>query len=175
MDYALLARQAQALVADEPDPLANLANFAALAFAEIPGINWAGFYFAHPDGALVLGPFGGKPACTRLPSGRGVCGAAAVSGTTVIVDDVDAFGDHIVCDSASQSEIVVPILRDGTTIAVFDIDAPRKSRFTEEDRIGIERLVATIASSAIQLAEALSTPSESINAVTSSNGSGIDR
>lgn len=155
VDYTLLSGQASALLSDESDPLANVANFAAFAFASIPGLSWAGFYFAHPNGELVLGPFAGKPACTRLPSGRGVCGAAYTSRATVVVDDVEAFADHIVCDSASKSEIVVPILAGDRVIAVFDIDAPVRARFDAEDRAGIERLVVIATPFAVQLADAL--------------------
>lgn len=153
-DYELLSSQASGLLSGEPDPLANVANFAAFAMAEIPGLNWTGFYFADASGELVLGPFAGKPACTRLPAGRGVCGAAYASGATVVVDDVHAFGDHIVCDSASQSEIVVPILDGEKVVAVFDVDAPTRARFDAGDRDGIERLVAIVAPFAIRVAAA---------------------
>ncbi len=172
VDYELLSSQATALLAGEPDPLANVANFAALALAEIPDLNWAGFYFAHPNGELVLGPFAGRPACTRLPSGRGVCGAAFTSRATVVVGDVDAFEDHIVCDSASRSEIVVPILAGDRVIAVFDLDAPHKARFDAQDRAGIERLVAIVAPFAVQLADVLAV-NESTNGAQASNGIGI--
>ncbi|HEY8322156.1 MAG TPA: GAF domain-containing protein [Candidatus Baltobacteraceae bacterium] len=155
VDYPLLYSQAAGLLSGEPDPLANVANFAAFVFAELPEINWAGFYFARPDGDLVLGPFAGRPACTRLSQGRGVCGAAATSMTTVVVDDVDAFADHIACDSASRSEIVVPVLSGGRTVAVFDIDAPILARFGPADRAGIEALVAIVAPFAVRLAETL--------------------
>lgn len=141
MDYELLERQVTSLLADEPDFIANAANFAALVYSELPNINWAGFYFLQPDGTLVLGPFGGRPACTRLPKGRGVCGAAVERAQTVVVEDVNAFGDHIVCDTASASEIVVPMILNGTVTGVFDIDAPMTARFSESDRVGIEALV----------------------------------
>jgi GAF domain-containing protein len=141
MDYALLERQVASLLADETDFIANAANFAAFVYSELPDINWAGFYFLAPNGDLVLGPFGGKPACTRLPKGRGVCGAAAERMQTVVVDDVKRFRDHIVCDDASASEIVVPMIRDGNVTGVFDIDAPTTSRFSDDDRAGIESLV----------------------------------
>jgi L-methionine (R)-S-oxide reductase len=141
VDYDLLVAQVTALLADENDFIANAANFAAFIYHEVPDVNWAGFYFPVPSGELVLGPFNGRPACTRLPRGRGVCGAAFTSGETIVVDDVHAFADHIVCDSASASEIVVP-LRSGERITgVFDIDSPRVARFTAQDRRGIERLV----------------------------------
>ena len=140
-DYDLLERQAASLLEDEPDFIANAANFAALVYNELPQINWAGFYFPDED-ALVLGPFGGKPACTRLAQGRGVCGAAFVSAKSVLVDDVNAFPDHIVCDSASRSEIVIPLIVEGEPVGVFDIDSPIVARFTDDDRRGLERVVA---------------------------------
>jgi GAF domain-containing protein len=140
-DYNLLELQVCSLLEDERDFLANAANFAALVYNELPVINWAGFYFPGDDG-LVLGPFGGKPACTRLPNGRGVCGAAFMNAKSVIVEDVNAFADHIVCDSASRSELVVPILQGGAIYGVFDIDSPVIGRFDERDRDGVERLVA---------------------------------
>jgi L-methionine (R)-S-oxide reductase len=172
VDYALLSLQATALLEDEPDPLANVANFAAFALGEIPDLNWAGFYFVHANGDMVLGPFAGKPACTRLASGRGVCGAAYTSRATVVVDDVAAYGDHIACDAASQSEIVVPILSDGKVVAVFDIDAPVRARFSAHDRDGIERLVAIAAPAAVQLAGALALNPET-NGAQASNGIGM--
>jgi GAF domain-containing protein len=141
MDYELLVRQVDALLENERNVIANAANFASFVYHELPDLNWAGFYFPDRDG-LVLGPFSGRPACTRLPSGRGVCGAAFSSRQTLVVDDVDAFADHIVCDLASQSEIVVPLLVDGRALGVFDVDAPMKRRFSDADRAGIERLVA---------------------------------
>jgi L-methionine (R)-S-oxide reductase len=141
VDYDLLVAQVEALLADERDFIANAANFAAFIYHEISDLNWAGFYFPAPSGELVLGPFNGRPACTRLPAGRGVCGAAFTSGETVVVDDVHAFADHIVCDSASASEIVVPLLCGSRITGVFDIDSPRIARFNAHDRAGIERLV----------------------------------
>jgi GAF domain-containing protein len=141
VDFELLELQVCSLLEDERDFIANAANFAAFLYDALPAINWAGFYFPDTDG-LVLGPFGGKPACTRLPSGRGVCGAAFAGAKSVIVDDVNAFADHIVCDSASRSELVVPLLRDNAVYGVFDIDSPVLARFNESDRAGVERLVA---------------------------------
>jgi GAF domain-containing protein len=141
-DYDLLCAQLEGLLAGESDPLANAANFASFVYHELPELNWAGFYFNDEAGDLVLGPFNGRPACTRLPFGRGVCGAAFTRGETVVVDNVNSFGDHIVCDSASQSEIVVPLRDDAGLYGVFDIDSPIVERFTEVDRRGIERLVA---------------------------------
>lgn len=140
-DYDLLAAQAEGLLSGETDFLANAANFAAFVYHELPRVNWAGFYFAHEAGELVLGPFGGRPACTRLPSGRGVCGAAFTTESTVLVDDVNAFADHIVCDSASSSEIVIPLRDERGVYGVFDIDSPDKARFAPEDKDGLERLV----------------------------------
>jgi GAF domain-containing protein len=141
-DYELLERQLAALLEDERDLIANAANLAAFLYQELREVNWAGFYFTQPS-ELVLGPFCGKPACARLPRARGVCWAAVEQQATVIVDDVHAFEDHIACDSASQSEIVVPILRRDTVFGVLDLDSPRKSRFTQADRAGLERIVAT--------------------------------
>lgn len=141
VDYDLLERQVASLLEDERDFIANAANFAALLYNALPLVNWAGFYFPD-DAGLVLGPFGGKPACTRLPRGKGVCNRAFESGTSVIVDDVNAFDDHIACDSASRSEMVVPLLDRDAVFGVFDIDSPVTSRFTEEDKRGVERLVA---------------------------------
>ena len=140
-DYDLLERQAEALLEGERNLVANAANLAAFLYHELPDVNWVGFYFTEPAG-LVLGPFCGKPACTRLPAGRGVCSAAVRKQATVIVDDVHAVEDHIVCDSASESEIVVPLKRGATVFGVLDIDSPRKSRFTSADRDGLERIVA---------------------------------
>ncbi len=137
-----LEAQVRALLNGETDFVANAGNFAALIHAELPDVNWAGFYLATPSGELVLGPFSGRPACTRIPRARGVCGAAAATKETLVVDDVDAFADHIACDGASRSEIVVPILRGGELFGVFDIDSPIKARFTGDDRAGLERLVA---------------------------------
>jgi GAF domain-containing protein len=142
LDYDLLEQQVASLLKDECDFIANAANFAAFLYGELPVINWAGFYFPDTRGDLVLGPFGGKPACTRLPAGRGVCGKAFTTAQTVVVEDVNAFADHIVCDSASQSEIVVPLRKGDAVYGVFDIDSPVVARFTDEDRAGIERLVA---------------------------------
>ena len=145
--YDRLEQQTRALIAGESDFVANAGNFAALIYGELPDVNWAGFYLLMPSGELVLGPFSGRPACTRIAQGRGVCGAAAAKRETLVVDDVDAFADHIVCDAASRSEIVVPILRDGTLFGVFDVDSPLKARFTATDRAGLERLVRAFSES----------------------------
>lgn len=153
MDFDLLSAQVTSLLEDERDFIANCANFAAFVGYALPDLNWAGFYFAQPDGELVLGPFYGKPACTRLPVGRGVCGRSFTSGETIVVDDVSQFSDHIVCDSASASEIVVPLRNENGVYGVFDIDSPTLARFSEADRAGIEKLVnafsACVRSSAI--------------------------
>lgn len=142
VSYDLLERQVRELLSGESDFIANAANFASFMYHELPSLNWAGFYFVNAgSGELVLGPFNGRPACTRLPAGRGVCGAAVTRRETVAVDDVDAFGDHIVCDSASRSEIVVPLFAANEVAGVFDIDSPAMARFTEADRAGITTLV----------------------------------
>ncbi|MHB8152686.1 MAG: GAF domain-containing protein [Vulcanimicrobiaceae bacterium] len=158
-DYALLKQQAASLIEDETDFIANAANFAALLYHGIPRINWAGFYFPSGDG-LVLGPFNGRPACTRLPRGRGVCGAAFISGETVVVDDVDRFADHIVCDTASRSEIVIPLKSGSITVGVFDVDSAELARFTPEDQHGLEALVSAFAEH-VAFPEALMRPDHS--------------
>ncbi|HEY2476265.1 MAG TPA: GAF domain-containing protein [Candidatus Cybelea sp.] len=145
--YEGLERQVRALLEDERDFVANAGNFAALVRYELPGVNWAGFYLASPSGELVLGPFSGLPACTRIAPGRGVCGSAADKRQTLVVDDVNAFADHIACDAASRSEIVVPIVRDGGLFGVFDVDSPLIGRFSETDRAGLERLVSVFSES----------------------------
>jgi L-methionine (R)-S-oxide reductase len=137
--YKDLADALEALIGDERDPVANMANAAALIWESLPGINWAGFY-RNIDGELVLGPFHGRPACIRIPFGKGVCGTAAVTLEVQLVEDVHAFPGHIACDSASNSEIVVPIVREGKLIAVLDIDSPNLARFDEDDRAGVVRL-----------------------------------
>ncbi len=147
--YRQLCAAAQALTDGEPDPVANMANVAALLWEYLPDLNWAGFYrVASNKGGggqeLVLGPFVGRPACIRIPLGQGVCGAAAASGETQLVADVHAFPGHIACDAASQSELVVPVLRGGTAIAVIDLDSPRTARFDAEDALGIEMLAAML-------------------------------
>ncbi|MBV8489980.1 MAG: GAF domain-containing protein [Candidatus Eremiobacteraeota bacterium] len=141
VSYDLLERQVRGLLSGEPDFIANAANFAAFLYQELPDVNWAGFYFRDAGDELVLGPFAGKPACTRLPAGRGVCGAAVVQRSTVVVDDVTSFGDHIACDSASRSEIVVPLFDGESVTGVFDVDSPSFARFGAADREGIEMLV----------------------------------
>jgi GAF domain-containing protein len=123
---------ADALTDGEPDPVANMANVAALLFEALPELNWAGFY-RNVGGELVLGPFQGRAACIRIPFGKGVCGAAAATLEPQCVEDVDAFPGHIACDSASKSELVVPIVHDGKLLAVLDLDSPRKGRFGPAD------------------------------------------
>jgi GAF domain-containing protein len=142
--YRTLADAAVALVDDEPDRVANMANLAALIWQWLPDLNWAGFYRAI-DCELVLGPFIGKPACIRIPFGQGVCGAAALERRTQLVPDVHAFPGHIACDADSRSELVVPVLRDGAVIAVIDLDSPMAARFDAEDAAGLEALVNRIA------------------------------
>lgn len=142
--YRDLVEAARALTADEPDGMANMANLAALIWQFVPRLNWAGFY-RMVDNALVLGPFQGKPACIRIALGQGVCGAAAASAATQLVPDVHAFPGHIACDGASQSELVVPVIRDGAVIAVIDLDSPELNRFDAEDAAGIEALAKAIA------------------------------
>ena len=140
--YAELETGLRALLAGEHDLIANAANLAALLYWSLPELNWAGFYLVEPArGDLLLGPFQGKPACVRIPVGRGVCGTAAARRETVVVPDVHAFAGHIACDSASNSEIVVPVLRDDRLIGVLDLDSPVPGRFDEEDARGLERLV----------------------------------
>jgi L-methionine (R)-S-oxide reductase len=138
--YAELLSQARALFEGERDATANAANLAALVFHTLPELNWAGFYWMK-DGGLVLGPFQGKPACVRIAVGQGVCGTAARDRRTVLVPDVDKFPGHIACDSASKSEVVVPIVRDGEVIGVLDVDSPRLARFDAEDARGLEALI----------------------------------
>jgi GAF domain-containing protein len=140
--YDELAQGLRALLDGESDLVANTANMAALLFWSLPDLNWAGFYLLEAErGDLLLGPFQGKPACVRIPVGRGVCGTAAARLETVVVTDVHSFPGHIACDSASNSEIVVPILRDGTLLGVLDLDSPLISRFDEADARGLEALV----------------------------------
>ncbi|TBU86934.1 GAF domain-containing protein [Phytopseudomonas dryadis] len=139
--YPLLAAQLEALLAGERDFIANAAQFSAFLFHELEDLNWAGFYLVK-DGELVLGPFQGRVACVRIAFGRGVCGAAAATGQTQRVEDVHAFAGHIACDSASNSELVVPLLKGGRLIGVLDLDSPRLARFGEADQRGIERLAA---------------------------------
>jgi L-methionine (R)-S-oxide reductase len=135
--YAEIHSQLRGVFTNEPNGLANTANMSALLFQALPDLNWAGFYFLQ-DGELVLGPFQGKVACVRIVVGRGVCGTAAQRRQTLIVKDVHAFPGHIACDAASQSEIVVPLVKDGRLLGVLDLDSPHLARFDDEDRKGLE-------------------------------------
>jgi GAF domain-containing protein len=146
-DYDLLVRQVASVLEGERDLTANASQFSALVYDTLADLNWAGFYLTVPskkgDGQdLLVGPFQGKPACARIPFGRGVCGATAVKRETIVVPDVHAFPGHIACDSASNSEIVIPVIKDGRLVGVFDIDSPKLERFSEEDRAGLERMIA---------------------------------
>ena len=140
--YAELAEQLRGLLHGEPDAIANAANTAALIYTSLPDLNWAGFYFMRARDELVLGPFQGKPACVRIAKGRGVCGAAAESRQTQRIADVHAFADHIACDAASRSELVVPLIKHGKVIGVLDLDAPIPDRFDADDQRGIEEIAA---------------------------------
>lgn len=142
--YRDLLGALDALTADEPDAIANMANAAALVWQYLPDLNWAGFY-RMVGGELVLGPFQGKAACIRIPLGKGVCGTAAATRKTQLVEDVHAFPGHIACDAASRSELVVPIVHDGLLIGVLDLDSPEPARFDAEDAAGCEALCARLA------------------------------
>ena len=142
--YRELLAAADALTAGEADPVANMANLAALIAQFVPELNWAGFY-RLVEGELVLGPFCGKPACIRIPLGQGVCGTAAAQAESQLVADVHAFPGHIACDADSRSELVVPVLRGGEVVGVIDLDSPRTARFDAADRAGLEALAALIA------------------------------
>ena len=142
--YRDLASALESLVTGEPDSVANMANAAALIWESLPELNWAGFY-RNVRGELVLGPFQGRPACIRIPFGQGVCGAAAATLQVQRIEDVNAFPGHIACDAASNSELVVPIVRDGELIAVLDLDSPKTTRFTEEDEAGCVKLAEILA------------------------------
>jgi L-methionine (R)-S-oxide reductase len=143
--YRELLQSADALTADEPDGIANMANVSALLWQYLPDVNWTGFY-RMIDGELVLGPFQGKAACIRIALGDGVCGAAAASGETQLVEDVHAFPGHIACDADSASELVVPVKREGKVIAVIDLDSPSLARFDGDDARGVEKLAELLAS-----------------------------
>src|SRR5436853_834938 len=142
--YRDLASALEGLVSGEPDAIANMANASALIFESLPDVNWVGFY-RNVGGELVLGPFQGRAACIRIPFGQGVCGAAAATRQVQLVEDVHAFPGHIACDSASNSEIVVPIVRDGELLAVLDLDSPKTGRFSEEDEAGCVKLAEILA------------------------------
>lgn len=136
-DYKMLCAQLAALTEGVDERISNLANAAALLYHTLPDLNWAGFYLLR-RGALRLGPFLGRPACVLIPLGRGVCGTAAARGETLLVPDVHAFPGHIACDAASASELVIPLRLDGALYGVLDLDSPKKGRFTEADRTGLE-------------------------------------
>src|SRR5687767_6471794 len=144
--YSDLLSQLSSVFADERDFIANAANLSSLLFHSVPDLNWAGFYL-HKNNELVLGPFQGQLACVRIPIGKGVCGTAAQERSTIIVDNVHEFPGHIACDSASNSEIVVPILKDSNLIGLLDLDSPKLSRFDREDAVGLEQLVRIFLSS----------------------------
>jgi len=140
-NYNELVQQAEGLMSGQRHRIANAANLSALIFEALPDINWAGFYFLEGD-ELIVGPFQGRPACVRIPLGKGVCGTAAATRSTQRVEDVYCFDGHIACDPASRSEVVVPLLLDGQLIGVLDIDSPVKGRFSAEDQAGLEALAA---------------------------------
>ncbi len=142
-DYEMIARQAEALTAGVLHRTANLANVSALLYDSLEDVNWAGFYLLE-GGRLVLGPFQGKPACVEIPYGRGVCGTAVKEDAVQLVPDVQRFPGHIACDSASRSEIVLPLHRYGEIFGVLDIDSPLSGRFSEEDRAGLEKVAAVV-------------------------------
>lgn len=139
--YDLLAAQVQALFADERDFIANAAQFSAFLYNQVDDLNWAGFYLNRSE-ELVLGPFQGQVACVRIPFGKGVCGAAAATRQTQRVEDVHAFAGHIACDSASNSELVIPLIKQGRLIGMLDLDSPKLARFSEADQAGLEKLAA---------------------------------
>lgn len=144
--YDGLAAQATALLHGERNLIANAANFAALAWHALPELNWCGFYL-YDGSELVVGPFQGKPACVRIALGKGVCGTAAATRKTQLVVDVNQFDGHIACDSASRSEIVVPLIDGERLLGVWDVDSPRIARFDQEDRVGMEKLCAVFMAS----------------------------
>ena len=139
--YRDLAAQLTALLGDERDRIANAANMSAFLFMTVPDLNWAGFYFMQ-DGGLIVGPFQGKPACVRIAIGDGVCGTAVKERRTILVEDVHAFPGHIACDAGSESELVVPLVKNGEIIGVLDLDSPRLARFDADDQVGMETLAA---------------------------------
>ena len=147
--YGELRGQLTALLSGEPDPIANAANTSALIFQTMPGLNWAGFYFLQTPEELVLGPFQGKPACVRIAVGRGVCGTAVAQRKSMLVDDVNSFSGHIACDSASRSELVVPLFRDGKVFGVLDLDSSSLARFDADDRAGVEALATVYVEASI--------------------------
>ncbi|MCK8102842.1 GAF domain-containing protein [Pseudoalteromonas sp. 2CM36K] len=145
--YQSLVKQTESLIGGESNIIANMANISALLFTSLEDVNWAGFYFMDSPTELVLGPFQGNPACIRIPVGKGVCGTAAATKQTQLISDVHAFDGHIACDSASNSEIVVPIMKNGCVFAVLDIDSPSIGRFDTDDQAGLEALVKCLEAS----------------------------
>lgn len=143
VNYKLLVSQAESIIENVPYTVTNLANISALIYDELSDLNWAGFYLMR-DGKLILGPFQGKLACTQIPIGKGVCGTAVAENKTMLVENVHEFPGHIACDSASNSEIVIPVRHDGEVIGVLDIDSPLVGRFSEEDKAGLEKLVSVL-------------------------------
>jgi L-methionine (R)-S-oxide reductase len=139
--YRDLAAQLTGLLGDERDRIANAANMSAFLFMSVPDLNWAGFYFMQ-NGELVVGPFQGKPACVRIAVGAGVCGTAVAERHSILVEDVHAFPGHIACDAGSESELVVPLFKDGVIIGVLDLDSPNLARFDADDQAGMEALAA---------------------------------
>ncbi|MFK3858418.1 GAF domain-containing protein [Pseudoalteromonas rhizosphaerae] len=140
--YQSLVKQTESLITGEPNIIANMANISALLFTSLDDVNWAGFYLMDSPTELVLGPFQGNPACIRISVGKGVCGTAAATAQTQLVEDVHAFAGHIACDAASNSEIVIPIHKNGEVFAVLDIDSPSIARFDADDKQGLEALIA---------------------------------
>ena len=145
--YQSLVKQTESLIGGESNIIANMANISALLFTSLEDVNWAGFYFMDSPTQLVLGPFQGNPACIRIPVGKGVCGTAAATEKTQLISDVHAFDGHIACDAASNSEIVVPIMKNGKIMAVLDIDSPSIGRFDTDDQAGLEALVKCLEAS----------------------------
>lgn len=141
--YDRVSQQVKALIAGEPDMTANMANVSALLNLELEEINWVGFYLLKGE-TLVLGPFQGKPACLRIPIGRGVCGTAVAENASQLVSDVHQFAGHIACDAASNAEVVIPVRAHGEVVAVLDVDSPRVGRFDEQDREGLEKIVSVL-------------------------------
>ena len=153
VDYDLLAKQVASLIEGERVRVSALANVSALLNEALPDVSWVGFYWAHDDGDLVLGPFQGKVACTRIAWGKGVCGTAAQLDKTQLVPDVHAFPGHIACDSASRSEVVVPIHEDGRVVGVLDLDSTTPARFSKHDAAGLQAIVATLEAALSRLEE----------------------
>ena len=145
--YQSLVKQTESLIGGESNIIANMANISALLFTSLEDVNWAGFYFMDSPTELVLGPFQGNTACIRIPVGKGVCGTAAATEQTQLISDVHAFDGHIACDAASNSEIVVPIMKNGRVFAVLDIDSPSIGRFDTDDQAGLEALVKCLEAS----------------------------